>query len=247
LSLNNFKINNYTIVKKLFGFLNIYLYITFGIEFVKNPNLLLLNLPLDNSKFFNYSFSIVLTILVIGVFFSLFFTLSKKIIWYSVGLFITNVFLFDFFGSYLTYGWSKVINYFVILIGVYNDYPYRFIGFLFRLQVSLIYFKTTFHRINDPGWINGDMLLVALTSIFSKWPTFPWWEYPNPLKTFSFAALLLELVAPVLIWTKYFSQKIIFGLLIFHFLLAITTNVGLWSPLMCILLLGIYKNLYSEN
>ncbi|MCB0391274.1 MAG: HTTM domain-containing protein, partial [Bdellovibrionales bacterium] len=127
----------------------------------------------------------------------------------------------------------------MLLLGLYSRFKAAWVVTLFKIQIALIYFKASFHRINDPGWLNGDMLIFAAHSVYAKWPQVNWIEYEYLLKILSYLGWLLELFAPIGLFLRKFQTATITAILliIFHIMLELLTNVGLWSYIMSTLLL----------
>jgi hypothetical protein len=95
-----------------------------------------------------------------------------------------------------------------------------------------MYFHVGFARIDDPGWLHGEMLFEALASqLFSRF-TFDLATLQPALVLLAYAVFLLEPIASVALWIPRLRTLCALALLAMHVTLEILTNVGWWNYLM---------------
>jgi hypothetical protein len=103
---------------------------------------------------------------------------------------------------------------------------------LLQIHVAAMYFHTGFARIDDPGWLQGDVLYEALAqTLFSRFDLdlYPW---RPALALLSRAVFVLEPAAAVLLWVPRARTLCALALLGMHGVLELLTNVGWWNYIM---------------
>ncbi|MCB9025809.1 MAG: hypothetical protein H6625_05795 [Bdellovibrionaceae bacterium] len=179
---------------------------------------------------FFYIFSILLIVL---------FILGRKTSFVSISLFLLNIYYIQLGLGVFHSGWVTTINYFVLLVGISSYISNRSYFLLLICQIIFIYFKTSFHRINDPRWLDGQMGFSIINSIFSRWSGIDWLEYSQILKIVTYIILILEISSPILLIFKKTRRYLIYFLLAFHIGVELTMHVGYWSWLMICLLMSL--------
>jgi hypothetical protein len=102
---------------------------------------------------------------------------------------------------------------------------------LLQVHVCTVYLTAGWSRIDDPGWLKGRGVYIAVTNMLhSKW-VIDWQPYKLPLTFLSHFVFLLEMAAPVLLWVR--SLTIVpYMLIAMHLGLEAISNVGWWSFIM---------------
>jgi hypothetical protein len=95
-----------------------------------------------------------------------------------------------------------------------------------------MYFHAGFARIDDPGWLQADVLYEALAqTLFSRFDLdLHLWR--PALTLLSRAVFLLEPAAAVLLWAPWTRTLCALALLSMHLVLELLTNVGWWNYVM---------------
>jgi hypothetical protein len=112
--------------------------------------------------------------------------------------------------------------------GVAPAWPMR----LLQIHVAAMYFHAGFARIDDPGWLRGDVLFEALArTLFSRFDLdlFP---LQPALVLLSYAVFLLEPAAALLLWIPRLRTLCALALMAMHVVLEVLTNVGWWNYIM---------------
>jgi len=103
---------------------------------------------------------------------------------------------------------------------------------LLQIHVAAMYFHAGFARIDDPGWLQGDVLYEALAqTLFSRFDLdLQLWR--PALALLSRGVFLLEPAAAVLLWVPRARTLCALALLGMHLVLELLTNVGWWNYVM---------------
>lgn len=107
---------------------------------------------------------------------------------------------------------------------------------LLQMQLCTMYAEAGWSRLDDPAWISGDMLFVALDGrIFGRFDV-DWFPLAAPLRILGLGAFVLEPLAPFLLWVRGIGKWWALALMAMHVTLEITTNVSWWQWMMVPLL-----------
>jgi len=108
---------------------------------------------------------------------------------------------------------------------------------LLQVHVMAIYIAAGWHRINDVGWINGEMVYAAVAN--SMYTRLPYID-PQPLKpvfsVMTWATEIIELVAPFFLWVRKARVPVALGLVLLHLGLELSATIGYWQFMMMTLL-----------
>jgi hypothetical protein len=107
---------------------------------------------------------------------------------------------------------------------------------LIQLHVLAIYAAAAWHRIDDPGWLRGDVLFEVLTSDVWSRLSIDLHALAGVLRLATWASWSVELLAPfALIWRRTRTTWVVLltGL---HVGLELGAELGWWQPLMVSLL-----------
>ena len=107
---------------------------------------------------------------------------------------------------------------------------------LVQMQICTLYAVAGWSRLDDPGWANGDMLLVALDGRNSGRFDFDWFVMADWLRPLSYGAFALEPLAPFLLWVRKIRPWMVLGLMAMHVALEIFSDVDWWQYMMIPLL-----------
>lgn len=107
---------------------------------------------------------------------------------------------------------------------------------LIQLHVLAIYGAAAWHRIDDPGWLRGDVLFEVLTSDVWSRVSFDLHGLINVLRVATWASWSVELLAPfALAWRRTRTTWVVL-LTVLHVGLELGSELGWWQPLMVSLL-----------
>jgi hypothetical protein len=103
---------------------------------------------------------------------------------------------------------------------------------LLQVHVAAMYFHSGFARIDDPDWLQGEVLFEALTrALFTRF-SFDLFFWKPALLMLSYAVFLLEPAAALLLWVPRVRTLCALALLAMHVILELLTNVGWWNFIM---------------
>ncbi len=103
---------------------------------------------------------------------------------------------------------------------------------LLQVHVAAMYFHAGFARIDDPAWLNGEVLFEALShAVFARF-ALDWYAWKAVLIPFAYAAFVLEPVAAFALWVPRLRTACALALLAMHATLELLTNVGWWNFVM---------------
>lgn len=103
---------------------------------------------------------------------------------------------------------------------------------LLQIHVAVMYFHTGVARIDDPGWLHGDVLFEALAhTTFSRFDI-DWYAWKAALVPLAYATFVLEPVAAFALWIPRLRTICALALLAMHAILELFTNVGWWNFMM---------------
>lgn len=109
-------------------------------------------------------------------------------------------------------------------------------GWVFRLlqiHICCIFVAAAVHRLDDPGWLRGEMLLMALDfSMYSRFPYLELYDWRLVLAVLCYLGWLLELAAPITLWLPRLRVPTAVSLLAFHLVLELTSTTGRWQTMM---------------
>jgi hypothetical protein len=108
---------------------------------------------------------------------------------------------------------------------------------LLQMQVCGMY-AISWLRLDDPGWRNGSMVFAAVGDRWYGRFAFDWFDVLPLLAVLSHLSLVLELLAPLLLWVPALGRWWALGLIALHANLELFANVGWWQPLMIAMLLN---------
>ncbi len=104
---------------------------------------------------------------------------------------------------------------------------------LVQLHVSCIYLAAALHRVNDPGWLSGEMVFFALDfNTFSRFPYVDFTALRPLLVPVCWGALLIELAGIVAPWWGAARKPVLYALIAMHLGLEIATTTGRWQSVL---------------
>ena len=108
---------------------------------------------------------------------------------------------------------------------------------LLQVHVMGIYIAASWHRFDDPGWINGEMVYAAVAnSMYSRLPYFDPHPYKGLFVVLTYATELIEVVAPFFLWVRKVRVPVVVGLILVHLGLELSATIGYWQFMMMSLL-----------
>jgi len=108
---------------------------------------------------------------------------------------------------------------------------------LLQVHVAVVYVSASWHRYNDPGWINGEMVYAAVANgMYTRLPYLDPQPFQGLFIFLTYATELIEMVAPVLLWVKRVRTPLVIGLMGLHLGLELSAIIGWWQPMMLTLL-----------
>jgi len=103
---------------------------------------------------------------------------------------------------------------------------------LLQIHVAAMYFHAGFARIDDPGWLRGDVLFEALAqTLFGRFDL-ELVQWKPAFARLSRAVFLLEPAATFLLWIPGVRTLCALALLAMHLVLELLTQVGWWNYIM---------------
>lgn len=103
---------------------------------------------------------------------------------------------------------------------------------LMQIHVAAMYFNSGFARIDDPMWLEGNALHVALgVTIYTRFNLDLILLGPA-LRLLSYATFVLEPASAILLWVPRVRTLFALTMISMHGMLEILTNVGWWNYLM---------------
>jgi hypothetical protein len=103
---------------------------------------------------------------------------------------------------------------------------------LLQIHVVAMYFSAGFGRIDDPMWLDGRALFVALAQTLYTRFNLDLHLLGPALALLSYAVFVLEPAAAVLLWIPRIRTLCALALIAMHVTLEILTNVGWWNYIM---------------
>jgi hypothetical protein len=102
---------------------------------------------------------------------------------------------------------------------------------LLQMQVCAMY-AVNWSRLDDPAWLDGRILAIPLVDRWFGRFDFDWLAVGTPLEWLAYAALALELLAPIALWIRGIATPWALALIGMHASLELLTNIGWWQPMM---------------
>lgn len=109
---------------------------------------------------------------------------------------------------------------------------------LLQIHTCTMYAVTAWPRIDDSGWLRGEALFEVVTVALHAKFAIDWQPFKPLLSVGTYAAFVLEGLAPVLLWVPRLGPLWAYGLVAMHLGIELTTNVGWWSHIMIASLLA---------
>lgn len=103
---------------------------------------------------------------------------------------------------------------------------------LVQIHTCTMYAVVGWSRIDDGGWLRGEAVFEALTVALHAKFAIDWQPYKGLLSLGTYAAFILEALAPVILWIPALGTLWAYLLIIMHGALELTTNLGWWSHTM---------------
>jgi hypothetical protein len=103
---------------------------------------------------------------------------------------------------------------------------------LLQIHIVAMYFHSGFARIDDPDWLQGEVLFEALSrALFTRFDL-DLQALRTALLLLSYGVFLLEPIAAVALWIPRLRTLCALALLAMHVVLELLTNVGWWNYIM---------------
>lgn len=103
---------------------------------------------------------------------------------------------------------------------------------LMQIHVACEYMAAGWSRLDRASWLSGEMVFVALSGATHSRLAIDWRPLLPLLKLGAWASLVLEVLAPAMLWVPRIGRLWAAGLIALHLALELTTNVGWWGPVM---------------
>lgn len=100
---------------------------------------------------------------------------------------------------------------------------------LLQIHVCAMYALAGWSRLDQPAWIEGDMVRIALTSASFSRVAIDWSAAAPLLALATWASLALEALAPFLLWVPRVRRVWAAGLAVFHAALVPLLHVEVWA------------------
>lgn len=104
---------------------------------------------------------------------------------------------------------------------------------LIQIQITLIYLRAAWGRVDSAGWINGEMMWGAMVNpLFARFNGLELLPLRPLLMVMCWIGLLIELAAPILLWIRKTRPVMVLLCIAFHLALHVTTGVHWWQLFM---------------
>lgn len=110
------------------------------------------------------------------------------------------------------------------LPAVASGWPLR----LLQIHICAMYAVAGWSRLDKPDWLDGSLVEIALTSAVSSRLAIDWSPLAPALAALTWAALVLEGLAPVLLWAPRMRRYWAGALALFHAALAPLLHMEVW-------------------
>jgi hypothetical protein len=101
-----------------------------------------------------------------------------------------------------------------------------------QIHVTCMYVAAGWSRLDKETWLLGELVFVALSGATHSKLVIDWRPLLPILKLGTWAALALEVTAPVMLWVRPLRRLWALGLVGLHLTLELLTNVGWWNFVM---------------
>jgi hypothetical protein len=100
---------------------------------------------------------------------------------------------------------------------------------LLQIHVAALYAHAGWSRLDKPDWLDGSLVEIALTAALSSRFAFDWSAVAPLLRIATWASLLLEGLAPFLLWVP--RVRVVWAALVavFHVGLALVLHMEVWA------------------
>lgn len=103
---------------------------------------------------------------------------------------------------------------------------------LLQIHTCAMYAAAGWSRLDKASWLHGDMVYIALTGMTHSRLGIDWDALRGLLMAGTWAAFLLEGLAPFVLWIRGIGRWWALALVGLHLSLELLTNVGFWSWVM---------------
>lgn len=125
----------------------------------------------------------------------------------------------------------------LVLDGSMLMFPMR----LIQLHASSIYLAASVHRLNDPGWLRGDMVFFAVDfNLYTRFPYVDFFALKPFLAPFCWGAWVIEFLGIFAPWWGRIRRPVLVVLMAMHLGLELLTTTGRWQLIMVAVLMTIY-------
>ena len=100
---------------------------------------------------------------------------------------------------------------------------------LLQIHVCTMYAASGWSRLDKPSWLGGDTVLIALTSANFSRIAIDWSSIAPLLAAATWASLVLEAFAPILLWVPRLRRIWALGLVGMHAALALLIHEEIWA------------------
>ena len=108
---------------------------------------------------------------------------------------------------------------------------------LLQVHVMVVYISASWHRFDDPGWINGEMVYAAVAnSMYTRLPYLDPQPYKALFVVLTYATEVIEVVSPFFLWIRRTRIPVAIGLILVHLGLELSATIGYWQFMMMALL-----------
>jgi hypothetical protein len=108
---------------------------------------------------------------------------------------------------------------------------------LMQMQLCTLYAAAGWHRLMAPAWTDGDMLFVVLDGRTYGRFDVDWFPLAALLRWGAWVALMLEPLAPLMLWLRGIGRWWALALIGLHASLEVLSRTDWWQPMMIPLLL----------
>ena len=103
---------------------------------------------------------------------------------------------------------------------------------LLQVHVCTMYAVSAWPRIDDPGWLRGEIVYAAVANALFGRLLIDWQPFKPLLAYLTYVAFVLEPLAPILLWLRTVGPWWAYAMIALHLGLEVLTNLGWWSFVM---------------
>jgi hypothetical protein len=118
---------------------------------------------------------------------------------------------------------------------------------LLQIHVATMYLVAGFERLDAPGWLAGDMVLISLVNTRYGRFDVDWFALRPVLQVVTWFVMAIEPLAPILLWIRPVARWFLWPLIAMHVGIELFIEVGWWQWLMLVALVVFFPKEWIER